>query len=96
MSAVRVSATIILLLFTLGLVNTDTCSTAWLFEDTAEKMSEKLPTDGDPLSEQDFNKHAATSDFSPKKHPFYLTSLVYSVIEFRHSSVCLLKACLRC
>jgi hypothetical protein len=96
MSAVRVLAIIILLFFTLGPGHTETGSTAWLFEETAEKTSEKLPKDGDPLLEQDFTKHAATSNFSLRKPHFYLTPLVYSVIEFRHSSICLLKVCLRC
>ena len=96
MSAVRVLVIITLLLFAFGLGHTHDCSTHWLFEEKEEKTSEKLPTEGDPLSEQDFEKHADTSNFSLRKTVLYFTSLVYSVIEYRHSSIYLLNVCLRC
>ncbi len=96
MSAVRVLAIITLLLCAHGVVHTDNCPILWLFEVAQEKATEKLPSEEDPLLEQDFNKHAAISNSSPRTPFLYLTSLVYSVTDFRHSSICLLKVCLRC
>ena len=60
MSAVKVLASITVLLFVLGLVHTNNdCSNHWLLE---EKTSEKRPTEWDPLPEKDVDKRAATKN----------------------------------
>ena len=96
MSAVRVLVIITLLLFAFGLGHPHDGSTHWLFEEKEEKTSEKRPTEWDPLPEEDVDKRAATKNVFHRKAFLYSTSLFYSVIEYRHSSVCLLKVCLRC
>ena len=96
MSGVRILTIIVLLLFTLVLVNNGTWSMPWVFQKDIQDTSEKSLAEGDPPLKEDPNKHTATSGSSSLKTFSCSTSLVHSVIESRHSSICLLKVCLRC
>ena len=96
MSAVRILATIIVLLFIFILVGADPGSTPWLLKEMEGEASETLPTEGNPLLKEGFDKHTATSDSPLRKTFLYLISSVYAVIESLNSSIFHLNVCLRC